>query len=168
MVKLTVIYGEGRGKTSLSIGYGYLQEAEKKKVTVVQFLKTGNNCGECYFFKNYDNIRWFCFGREGFFTGENKKEYINIIEKGFQNLFESLKDNPTDLLLLDELGMALEFELVNFNKIKELFSFVNEEIIVTGRNVPLAVREKAHKIIKIEEKKHPYNQGITARKGIDF
>ena len=168
MVKLTVIYGEGRGKTSLAVGYGYLKGAERKNLTIAQFLKTGKNCGECFFFKNYENIRWFCFGREGFFTGEDEAEYIDIIEDGLRKLFNSLSNNQTDILVLDELGMALEFELVNFNEIKELFPFVNEEIIVTGRIVPSEVKEIAHKQIKIEEIKHPYNQGVSAREGIDY
>ncbi len=168
MVGITVIYGEGRGKTTSVIGYSYLQEAKNKKLTVAQFLKTGKNCGECYFFENNRKIRWFFLGKEEFFTGINKEEYISIIEEGLHILFESLKENNTDFLILDELGMALEFELVKFSEIKKLFPFVNEEIIITGRIVPSEILEKANKQIHIEEKKHPYNKGVIARIGIDY
>lgn len=168
MVRITVIYGKGRGKTTSAIGYSYLQEIENKKITIAQFLKTGKNCGECYFFENHRNIRWFFLGKDEFFTGENRGEYINIIEEGLHSLFESLKEEHTNLLILDELGMALEFELIGFSKIKKLYSFVTEEIIITGRIASLKILEEAHKQIQIEEKKHPYNKGISARIGIDY
>ena len=167
MVKVTLIYGEGRGKTTSAIGYCYLQKSNKK-ITIAQFLKTGKNCGECYFFENHKNFRWFFLGKEEFFIGKNREEYISIIKEGMDSLFKSLKEKHTDFLILDELGMALEFKLVKISKIKKLYSFVNEEIIITGRIVPFETLDKVQRHIQIEEKKHPYNKGITARMGIDY
>ncbi|MEE9411399.1 MAG: cob(I)yrinic acid a,c-diamide adenosyltransferase [Candidatus Heimdallarchaeota archaeon] len=169
MVKLTVIYGDGRGKTTLAIGHSYLQYFMKKNILIAQFLKTGKDCGECAFFEKHENLTWFCFGREQFFTSiKQKKEYSEMITKGIQILYESLKNTQVDTLVLDELGIALTFDLVKWVRITELFRFVRENIIVTGREIPTEIVKIADEIIVIDAKKHPYSSGILARRGIDY
>ncbi|MCG3220321.1 MAG: cob(I)yrinic acid a,c-diamide adenosyltransferase [Candidatus Heimdallarchaeota archaeon] len=169
MVRLTIIYGEGKGKTTYSLGHIYLQSLLKKEITVAQFLKTGKNCGECYFFKEYDAIEWFYFGKEEFFTKtSNRRDFRNSIKIGIQKLKDSFEINKRNILLLDELGVALFFKLVRWKEIQTLFKFITEEIIITGRKIPLNIRKKADNLIYVDEKKHPYNKGIEARKGIDF
>ena len=169
MVKISMIYGEGKGKTTNAIGAMHFLNLEKKKIVVVQFLKTGKNCGECEFLKKYDNFRWFCIGDESFFTDKSDKEYFSkIIERGIQDLKFSLKEQRTDILFLDELGMVLFFNLIDWNTMVNTFKYVNEGIIITGRKIPIEIRKKAHKLIYIQEKKHPYRKGITARLGIDY
>ena len=169
MVKLTIIYGEGKGKTSYSLGYIYLQSLLNKEITVAQFLKTGKNCGECYFFKEYNAIEWFYFGKEEFFTKtSNKREFRNFIKTGIQELKDSFEIKKRNILLLDKLGVALFFKLVRWKEIQTLFKFITEELIITGRKIPLNIRRSADNLIFVDEKKHPYNKGIEARKGIDF
>jgi cob(I)alamin adenosyltransferase len=169
MVKLTVIYGDGKGKTTCSLGHVYLQSLLGKKITIAQFLKTGKNCGECSFYKKYDSIEWLYFGKDEFFTTtSNRKEFRNIIRDGIQELKDSLENNNQNVLLLDELGVALFFELIKWKEIQELFKYITEEVIITGRKIPEDIRKKANRVIYIGEEKHPYNKGIEARKGVDF
>ncbi|MHA2308002.1 MAG: cob(I)yrinic acid a,c-diamide adenosyltransferase [Candidatus Heimdallarchaeaceae archaeon] len=169
MVRLTIIYGEGKGKTTYSLGHIYFQSLLNKEIIVAQFLKTGNNCGECYFFKEYDTIEWFCLGKEEFFTKtSNRRDFRNSIKIGIQKLKDSLEFNKRNILLLDELGVALFFKLVRWKEIQILFKFITEEIIITGRKIPQKIRKKADNLIYVDEKKHPYSKGIEARKGIDF
>jgi len=169
MVRLTIIYGEGKGKTTYSLGHIYLQSLLNKEITVAQFLKTGKNCGECYFFKEYDAIEWFYLGREEFFTKtSNRRDFSDTIKIGIEKLKDSFKINKRNILLLDELGVALFFKLVRWKEIQSLFKFITEEIIITGRKIPRNIRKRADNLIYVDEKKHPYNIGIEARKGIDF
>ena len=169
MVELTMIYGEGKGKTTYALGYIYFQSLLKKETTVAQFLKTGKNCGECIFFEKNNLVNWFNFGKEEFFTKRsNKNDFRAHITLGIKELKSSLEINNSDILLLDELGVVLFFKLLKWRKIQELFKFINEEIIITGRKIPRNIRKKATKLIYVSEEKHPYNKGIEAREGIDF
>lgn len=169
MVKFTTIYGTGKGKTTNSLGFIYSQSLLDKKIAVVQFLKTGKNCGECKFFEKIEKIKWFYYGKEEFFTKEsNRREFKNLIKKGLQELREYLRNNSIDILLLDELGIVLSFKLAKWRHIKRFSDYINEEIIITGRELPFDIRKESEKVIHVKEKKHPYNTGIKARKGIDF
>jgi cob(I)alamin adenosyltransferase len=169
MVKISLVYGEGKGKTTNAMGKMYFYNSKRKEIVVIQFLKTGKNCGECEYFKKFDNVRWFCIGEECFYTDSSDKEYfMKIIEKGIEKLMLSLKKQRTDILFLDELGITLFFNLTDWNTVTDAFKFVNEEVFITGRKVPNEIRKKAHKLVYVEEKKHPYNSGIAARLGIDY
>jgi len=169
MVKLTMIYGDGKGKTTKCLGHIYLDAAQNKEIVVVQFLKTGENCGECIFFKELGISRWFFLGKEEFFTSKsNRRDFERMIVTGIQDLEESLRKSNPDILLLDELGLVLHFKLAKWKQIQDLLRYVKEEVIITGRRIPPNIREKSDILIRIDEKKHPYNRGIEAREGIDF
>ena len=169
MPNFTLITGDGRGKTSTAMGHVFLQLQNGKSIVVVQFLKTGKNCGECEFFKNTNQVRWFCFGKEEFYISEQQfKEFEQITKEGIELLTEELNRTTTDVLLLDELGLALTNKLLKWSDLQPIFDCVNQEIIITGRDIPTEFRNEMQKIIDIVEEKHPYNEGIMARKGIDF
>ncbi|MHA1201732.1 MAG: cob(I)yrinic acid a,c-diamide adenosyltransferase [Candidatus Heimdallarchaeaceae archaeon] len=168
MTSLTVIFGNGRGKTSSAIGFLYRKITEERKIIVVQFLKTGKNCGECNFFESFPNVMWYCFGKKEFYHKENKKEFQEIIEAGYQQLREEVINGGFDILILDEVGIALFYDLIKWEEMKDLFQFVKEEVIITGRKVPDIVLENASTSILVKEIKHPYNVGIQARQGIDY
>jgi cob(I)alamin adenosyltransferase len=168
MTSLTVIYGNGRGKTSSAIGYLYRKMTEEKNIIVAQFLKTGKNCGECNFFESFPNVTWYCFGKKGFYHKDNKKEFQEVIEAGYQQLREEVLNGGVDILILDEVGIALFYDLIKWEEIKDLFQFVKEELIITGRKIPDVALQNANNSIFVKEIKHPYNVGIQARQGIDY
>ncbi|MBY9000560.1 MAG: cob(I)yrinic acid a,c-diamide adenosyltransferase [Candidatus Heimdallarchaeota archaeon] len=168
MTTLTAIYGDGRGKTSSAIGHIYRKLTAEMNVLVSQFLKTGNNCGECKFFETYTNVTWLCFGKEEFYHIEKKEEFLEVIEEGIKQLKEIVMHKQIDILVLDEIGMALFFNLISWEKVESIFHFIKDEIIITGRKIPEDVLQKVDISVNISEIKHPYNSGIQARKGIDF
>ena len=168
MISLTVIYGDGRGKTSAAIGYLYRKSAEEKSIIVAQFLKTGKNCGECNFFESFPNVKWYCFGKKEFYHEKNKKEFQEIIEAGYQQLKDVVINKRTDILILDEVGIALFFDLIKWGEIEDLFQFVKEEVIITGRKIPDIAFQNASTSIFVKGLKHPYNVGVQARQGIDY
>ena len=169
MVKLTLITGEGKGKTSTALGHIYLERQKGKEILVSQFLKTGKNCGECKFLEKDDKIRWFCFGKEEFYLSKKQQdEYREILSEGVEKLCSELNKTKTDILLLDELGLALEYYLVKWKDLIFITKRVEEEVIITGRKIPVEIKDKSDKIISVDEIKHPFSKGITARKGIDY
>ncbi len=169
MVRFTLITGEGKGKTTLSMGTIFRKQREGKSILVVQFLKTGVNCGECVFFEDKEGIRWVTFGKEEFFHSETQKEeYSILMSNSIDFLEETLKSTNVDVLLLDEAGIALYFELLSWEQLERIFHYVTEDIFLTGRKFPEEIKLKADTIVEVGEIKHPYTKGIEARKGIDF
>jgi cob(I)alamin adenosyltransferase len=169
MVKIILITGNGRGKTSTAMGHAYLEKHKGKKLVVVQFLKTGKNCGECNQFKNWYQLRWFNYGKSEFYVSKKQlKEFRSIIQQGIVELSEELNRNSTDILVLDELGVALSYDLVKWTDLQTVIKTVDEEVVITGRNIPETIKKRANEVITVDEIKHPYNAGILARKGIDY
>ena len=169
MNNITLISGEGKGKTTSAFGYLLTQINKGKNVIIVQFLKTGDNCGECNFLKNEEKTSFIFIGKTDFYVpNERKNEYIELIRTGLSILREKLKIKNADILLLDELCVALSYDLIKWEEIKEFFAYVNDEIIITGRNASLSIEEEINTLILVEEKKHPFTNGLKSRKGIEF
>ena len=168
MTTLTSISGDGRGKTSLVMGHLYQKFTPELSVLVAQFLKTGTNCGECQFFKTYKNINWLYFGKEEFYHNEKRDEFSEIIQEGIKQVKEIVMTTQIDILILDEIGVALFFELINWEEVAGVLRFVKDETIITGRKIPKNVLQQTNNRIIINEIKHPYTSGIQARKGIDY
>ncbi|TFG11040.1 cob(I)yrinic acid a,c-diamide adenosyltransferase [Candidatus Heimdallarchaeota archaeon] len=169
MVKITLITGDGKGKTSTSMGHIYLEKFRNKRIIVAQFLKTGEDCGECDFFKKFHSLRWLTFGKDEFLISESQvEEFKTIILGGIEEITKELNINGTDVLLLDELGVAFSYNLLEWKNLEPLLEMVDEEVILTGRRIPEVLRSKFDEIIEIQEIKHPFNRGIIARKGIDY
>lgn len=169
MNNITLISGEGKGKTTSAFGYLLTQLNKEKSVVIVQFLKTGKKCGECNFLRNKERTSFIFIGQTEFYVpDERKNEYIELIKNGLSVLHKRLREEKTDILLLDELCITLSYDLVKWEEIKPFFSYVNDEIIITGRNFPLSIEKEANTLILVEEKKHPFSTGLKARKGIEY
>ena len=63
MIVLETIHGTGRGKTTNAIGRIFSAFMKKKKIFVIQFLKSGKECGECSFFNAFAETKWFSIGK---------------------------------------------------------------------------------------------------------
>ena len=169
MPKISLILGDGRGKTSTAIGHSYLRSLKDKKITIVQFLKTGKECGECNYLSKNSQIQWFHFGKKEFYVSENQKEeFRELINQGLLELTVNLNQTNIDILVLDELGVTIKYGLLSWTDLEEIIKGIKEEIIITGRTAPSFMRSIADEIIFFREIKHPFKEGILARKGIDF
>jgi cob(I)alamin adenosyltransferase len=170
MIVLETIHGTGRGKTTNAIGRIFSAFMKKKKIFVIQFLKSGKECGECSFFNAFAETKWFSIGEKGVFYDFKKenKELKLFIKRELTKIIETLRPESTDILLLDELGIALFYNLIDWEMIVPIFEYVKEKVIITGRKVPIWLLEKSVKSLEIREIKHPYKTGIKARRGIDF
>lgn len=170
MIVLETIYGTGRGKTTNATGRIFSALMKKKKIFVIQFLKSGTECGECSFFNSFAGYKWFNIGEEGVFYDFSKenKELKLLIKRELAKIIETLRLESIDVLLLDELGIALFYNLIDWGMIVPIFEYVKEKVIITGRKMPIWLLEKSVKSLEIREIKHPYETGIKARRGIDF
>ncbi len=164
--------GDGKGKTTAATGLAVRYAGCGKRVEIVQFLKDGTS-SECELLKNiFINVTSFMKPDSKFFWEMNQEEKENL-KKEMQKAFsyaEYLADNNTDMIVLDEICGAVEnghIERLQF--IEFLKNYGKEkEIVITGRTVCDDVIELSDYVSEIRKIKHPYDQGINAKKGIEY
>ena len=167
---IQVYTGGGKGKTTAALGQALRVAGRDMKVLVIQFMKKWDY-GELHSVKLIPNITLKTYGTKEFvYKGKAKKIDYEEAEKAFSFGIEEMKKGNYDMVIFDELNMALYYELLNLDevvkKIKEKPQ--NVEIIITGREAPQAIIEMADLVTEMREIKHPYQKGVEARRGIEF
>ncbi len=175
MKGLVHIYtGNGKGKTSAAVGLGIRAYGRGLKVLMVQFLK-GIETGELNVLKKLE---------PGFVVerGEETRKFIwNMNEEEVKELKESVSSlfaqaskralsGEWNILILDEIMASITNGLL---ALEDVSSFVKDkpdelEIVLTGRNAPQELIELADYVSDINCVKHPFDKGISMRKGIEF
>ena len=161
--------GEGKGKTTAAIGLAIRAAGYGKKIVIVQFLK-GRDSGELRSLGLIPNITVIRNrGNYGFFRNIPQDLRQKITKENNENL-EAALALPHDLLVLDEVCAAYGIEAVDRKAVDDLLcSFPSEkELVLTGRNPPQHFRDAADYISDIHNEKHPFEQGVPAREGIEY
>lgn len=169
--KIHIYYGNGKGKTTAAVGQVIRAAGRDLKVLVFQFLKN-NSSGERKILEQVPNIT--CLpGRDRvkFYNQMNGEEKAELKHYNTKALDEIVKFcSHFDVLFLDEILCAVKLNLLNEDK---LMSFLQHkprglEIIMTGHEVSDRMLELADYATEMVKVKHPYDQGTTAREGIEF
>jgi cob(I)alamin adenosyltransferase len=166
--------GNGKGKTTAAKGQGVRSAGSGLKVIMVQFLK-GSDTGELHSLKKLEpDFKIYRFERpRGFFwtlSDAEKLELKKDIDAGFEFCKNVMKNNECDLLIIDEIMGVLSNKLLT---VEEVYEFIKSkpiemELIMTGRNVPEEIANCANLITEMKDIKHYFNEGVPARKGIEF
>lgn len=163
-----VYTGEGKGKTTAGMGLLLRALGRGLTVKVIQLFK--RDTGEQFFFEN-SGVKYFQFKPiHPFFKNYNKKE-IDEIKKEFLEFWEQATEKLNyDVVLIDEIGPGLAWGMIDDSIILNIIENKPEstELILTGRDMPLSIMEKADYVSEINKIKHPYDKGIEARKGIEY
>jgi cob(I)alamin adenosyltransferase len=169
-----VYTGEGKGKTTAAIGQALRARGRGYKVLLVQFLKGKKGSGEISTLEEL-GVKVICKGKHLGLSLNRisedekirvKEEWDNFLDK----THEEVLAGDYDLLILDEINVACHYGLLDENK---LLKFVKEkpdglEIILTGRYASPRLIKTAHLVSEIRKIKHPSDEGIKARRGIEF
>ncbi|MGL5648639.1 MAG: cob(I)yrinic acid a,c-diamide adenosyltransferase [Clostridium sp.] len=172
---LVQIYtGNGKGKTTAAIGQGMRAYGNGLKVTMLQFLK-GGYTGELKTVEELnDNFKIYRFESKKDFVWNLNEEQIELLKKeirvGYNFILERLEKNDTDLLIIDEIMGALGNKFLTVEEVLYIIENKpeNMEVIMTGRNVPQEVIEKADLVTEMKMIKHYYEKGVTSRRGIEY
>ena len=163
--------GDGKGKTTAALGCALRALGHNKKVAVVQFLKPGIEEGEYKFSSQIDGFEIIpSKGASFIISGKITKGDIEAAENSMRTSEEAISHKRFDMVILDELNVALDLGLVEearaINMIKG--GSPNIEIIITGRDAPKYLIDLADIVSEIREIKHPYKGGAPSRKGIEY
>ena len=167
-----VYCGDGKGKTTAAIGLAVRAAGCGLKVAFVQFLK-GQQSGELASFEKLANItviREKLSPKFSFQMNDKEKHETSLVhEQYIKKALELVQDGSCDMLILDEAMGALSCGLLDEELLKHLVCEKPEqlELILTGRNPPQWLLDKADYVSEIKKIKHPYDAGISARNGIE-
>ena len=167
---IQVYTGDGKGKTTAALGLALRAAGRNMKVLIVQFMKKWDY-GELHSVKLIPDITLETFGTKDFvYKGKAKKIDYDEAEKAFSFGVEGIQSGNYDIVIFDELNMALYYELLDLKKVVEKLKGKpdNVEIVITGRKAPEEIIKIADLVTEMREVKHPYQKGIEARIGIEY
>lgn len=161
--------GDGKGKTTASVGLAVRMAGYKKKVLFMQFLK-GSYTGELEILEKNENITVMrCDRNYGFLPNMTEADKQDIVNCHNENL-RFVLDNMAryDMIVLDEIIASYNYGLADCETVKKIVSEYKGELVLTGRDPDRWLCEKADYISEIKKVKHPYDSGILAREGIEY
>jgi cob(I)alamin adenosyltransferase len=165
-----VYTGTGKGKTTAAIGLGLRAIGKGLKVYMIQFMKGDIEYGEISAVRNIDGFIIEQFGRPDFVDREKPKEIdIEFAKNAITAARKVLSEKKFNILILDEINVALEWNLIELDDVIDLINNKPKdvELILTGRYAHPKIIEIADLVTNMQEIKHPYQQGILARDGIE-
>ncbi|HBV99240.1 MAG: cob(I)yrinic acid a c-diamide adenosyltransferase [Peptococcaceae bacterium BICA1-7] len=170
---LVIIFtGNGKGKTTASLGMALRAWGQGMKVLVIQFIKGGWVYGELLASKKLEGLEMRPMG-EGFVkdAGEDKAAaHRAAAQKALEETRKEIVSGKWDLLILDEIIYAVGFKLLREEDLLELIALKPPamHLVMTGRNAPESIVDKADLVTEMKEIKHPYRLGIKAQKGVEY
>ena len=166
---IQIYTGDGKGKTTAALGLALRATGHGMHTYVGQFMK-GQPYGELDALRDhplitieqYGDIR--CIRRE-----EVTPEHIAQAQRGLEQARKAIRSGQYDIVVLDEVNVTVWFGLLTVEKV---LAFLDErpahiEVILTGRRAPQELIKRADLVTEMREVKHYYQQGVTARKGIE-
>lgn len=164
--------GNGKGKTTAALGLAIRAWGEDLKVLILQFIKGSWKYGELKALAKFfpDIVVKQC--GEGFTRRGNTdiKIHQEAATKALKEAKESMLSGKWDMIILDEINYAIDFDLVNIHDVLDLINTKpdNLHLVLTGRNAKPEIIEQANLVTEMKEIKHPFKEGIKAQKGIEF
>lgn len=163
-----VYTGNGKGKTTAAFGLALRAACAGKKVYIGQFVK-GMKYSEVKVQEYIPTIEIEQLGRDCFIYREPEKEDVEAARKGLEKCKKILKEGKYDVVILDEINIALYFKLFDLGEVLDMLKNKAQhvEVILTGRYAPKEIIDIADLVTEMKEIKHYYNDGVIARKGIE-
>ncbi len=161
--------GEGKGKTTASLGLALRAEGAGLKVFIGQFLK-GKKYSELNALKRLKNIKVEQFGTRCFIGKKPQAKDIVLAEKGLARIQDIIKSKKFDIVILDEINIAIHLKMLKISCVLDILKCCPScvELVLTGRYASESLKKRADYVTEMKEIKHPFKKKITARRGIEF
>lgn len=192
---LLVFTGNGKGKTTAALGQALRAVGEGKRVLMVQFIKGPWKSGEDYLIEKIKNQKLklqiqdqkLLKGLETLYDFEIIKtgrgfvgilgdtlpieEHRKAAAEGLALARREIESGNWDMVILDEVNNAVHLDLISKEAVLELTNATKgrlEHLILTGRDAPQEFLDAADLVTEMRDVKHPYEQGIRARRGLEY
>jgi cob(I)alamin adenosyltransferase len=167
-----VYTGDGKGKTTASLGLVVRAAGYGHRACIVSFLKGDPNYGELRFIREHmPMVEYHLAGRMNFVDpSDPDPEDVAIAAQGFATARDAIASGDFHLVVLDEVNVAVSLGLVDEDDLLELLDARPEhvEVVLTGRDASQRIVDRADLVTEMRMVKHFYEAGIPARRGIEF
>ncbi|MEZ5125279.1 MAG: cob(I)yrinic acid a,c-diamide adenosyltransferase [Thermoleophilia bacterium] len=169
---IQVYTGWGKGKTTAALGLAVRAAGHGHRVYIGQFLK-GRECGEHRELAGHPLITLEQFGCEDFFLGSSasrRHAHEAGVAKAFARCSQAVMLEDYDLVVLDEIDVASAAGLLSIDEVLALIDARPEcvEMVLTGRDAPACLLDRADLVTEMREVKHYYRAGVGSRPGIEY
>lgn len=172
---LYIFTGNGKGKTTAALGQAMRAVGEGKKVLMVQFIKGPWKSGEDFLAPGLaPHFKLVKMGR-GFvgILGDTlpREEHEKAAEDALEYAKKEAETGAWDIIILDEVNNAIHLDLVGK---EDVLGFVEaaspkvEHLILTGRDAPQELMDRADLVTEMRDIKHPYHGGVKAKRGLEY
>ena len=170
--------GNGKGKTTASLGVMIRTIGAGKKAAVIYFDKGGTHYSERAILDKL-SIPYFAYGRDRIDPVTNRFDFSitdadrEMGEAGLQKARELVESREYQTIVLDEINSTAALKMIDEEKVLELMTQIKKEspdleVIFTGRNATDQIKVMADLVIEMKLEKHYFYNGVRAREGIDF
>lgn len=167
---LQIYTGEGKGKTTAALGLALRAWGHGLRICVIQFMKRGEDYGEVKALRRL-GVEVFQFGSGKLIVkGKHCQDDLDCASRALELSRSILASGEYDVVILDEVNVAVSFDLVRCQDVLEALRGRDSgvEVICTGRNAPEELKKEADLVTVMTLEKHPYDEGLNARKGIEY
>lgn len=171
---IQIYTGNGKGKTTASLGLALRALGHGWKVLIAQFTKgeQGDNYyGEIASSKSMPNLEVVQFGLDRVVYSHNVKiDDYKEARKGWEFVKESIESQKYQLIILDEINICTDLGMIKVSEVKETLQNKPEnlEIVLTGRRAHPELVAMAHLVTEMKPIKHYFDNGVMARQGIEY
>jgi cob(I)alamin adenosyltransferase len=172
---LVIVYtGKGKGKTTAALGMALRAAGYDHKICMIQFIKGSWHYGEMTSSKRLEpefELTAIGKGFVGILDDKTPREtHQKIADEAVEISKEKILSGKYDIIILDEINYAVNLGLVSVEKVLEMIKIKPSQLnlVLTGNHAKPEVIEAADLVTEMREIKHPFQQGIRAKKGIDF
>jgi len=162
--------GDGKGKTTAALGLALRACGYGMKVIMLQFFKGKWKYGELRSAPKLGTFEIQPMGKG--FTWESKDIEVDkaMVRDAWRVGQEKILSGNYDVVILDEINYALSYD---FLPVADIVDFLKNKppmlhVILTGRDAKPEIIEIADLVTEMRQIKHPFEQGISAQKGIEF
>jgi cob(I)alamin adenosyltransferase len=171
MGQIHVYTGDGKGKTTAAFGMAVRALGRGKKVAIIQFLKpkpSGEIIALSKVKKFKQKLIIKSYGSNQFVKKVTPLD-IKEAKRGLKEAEKILK-KQFDLVILDEINIAIAFGLIDLNKVINIIESrpIGTNVVLTGRRAHLKMMELADVVTEMKKIKHPYDKGKKAIMGIEY
>ena len=173
---IQVYTGNGKGKTTAALGQALRALGRGAKVCMYQFLKppsleTGESLMARKLAPDFKLVRlehpWSMTSIE---NADDVETMSDAIKAALPGIVDAVSSGEWDLVILDEIVFCLSKGMLSESEMMEILEAKDEnvELILTGRGATPRLVEEADLVTEMRAVKHPYEQGIPARAGIEY
>ncbi|MRI31935.1 cob(I)yrinic acid a,c-diamide adenosyltransferase [Endozoicomonas sp. OPT23] len=165
-----VLTGNGKGKSSSGFGTVIRTLGHGFNAGLVQFIKGTWECGEANILSKLDNLQHEVMGSGFTWETQNKQRDQQAFDEVWPKAVAMLQNDDLRTVMFDEITYMLAYGHLEWNDLKEALENrpKHQNVILTGRGAPTALREYADTVTEMKMVKHAFKAGVKAQAGIEW